>query len=142
MNESALHETNPELRDGASLNGPHPEPALPDLSAERTYLAHERTLMSWTRTSASLITFGFTIYKFFEGLGMRGQRHPLGYVTFSVLMICIGLVALFLATLQHRRDTKRLELQYRLKPRFVTPLISGLIAGLGILGLLAVALRQ
>jgi uncharacterized membrane protein YidH (DUF202 family) len=30
----------------------------PDLSAERTYLAHERTLMAWTRTAASLISFG------------------------------------------------------------------------------------
>ena len=114
----------------------------PDLSAERTYLAHERTLMAWTRTAASLISFGFTIYKFFEGMGLRSQRHPLGYVTFSVLMISIGLAALLLATMQHRRDTRRLELEYHLKPRFITPLMSGLIAGLGILGLLAVALRQ
>ncbi len=42
------------------------------LSYERTFLAHERTLMAWVRTSSSLITFGFSIYKFFEmerGLG-------------------------------------------------------------------------
>jgi len=113
-----------------------------DLSVDRTYLAHERTLMAWTRTSASLISFGFTIYKFFEGLGIRGRRHPLGYVTFSVAMISIGLVALLLATMQHWRDTKELESRFGLKPRFLTPAISGLIAALGILGLLAVALRQ
>jgi putative membrane protein len=113
-----------------------------DLSVDRTYLAHERTLMAWTRTSASLISFGFTIYKFFEGLGIRGRRHPLGYVTFSVAMISIGLIALLLATIQHWRDTKDLEARFGLQPRFLTPAISGLIAALGILGLLAVALRQ
>src|SRR3989337_955177 len=36
------------------------------LAYERTNLAHERTLMSWVRTATSLITFGFTIYKFFQ----------------------------------------------------------------------------
>src|SRR4030095_4895232 len=38
------------------------------LAVQRTFLAHERTLMAWVRTSASLISFGFTIYKFFAYL--------------------------------------------------------------------------
>jgi putative membrane protein len=29
-------------------------------------MAPERTMMSWNRTSLSLISFGFTIYQFFE----------------------------------------------------------------------------
>jgi putative membrane protein len=98
--------------------------------------------MAWTRTAASLISFGFTIYKFFDALGERHQHHPLGYVTFSTTMISVGLIALLLATLQHRRDTRRLESRFDLKPRYLTPLIAGLIAGLGILGLVAVTLRQ
>ena len=36
------------------------------LAVDRTRLAYERTLMAWVRTSISLITFGFTIYKFFQ----------------------------------------------------------------------------
>jgi uncharacterized membrane protein YidH (DUF202 family) len=40
--------------------------ASTQLAAERTRLAYERTLMAWVRTGTSLITFGFTIYKFFE----------------------------------------------------------------------------
>ena len=34
------------------------------LAVDRTRLAHERTLMAWVRTATSLISFGFTIYKF------------------------------------------------------------------------------
>ena len=36
------------------------------LAVDRTRLAYERTLMAWVRTATSLISFGFTIYKFFE----------------------------------------------------------------------------
>ncbi len=36
------------------------------LAVDRTRLAYERTLMAWIRTATSLITFGFTIYKFFQ----------------------------------------------------------------------------
>ena len=42
-------------------------PALPsDLGAMRTIMAADRTLMAWIRTSLSLLSFGFTIYKFLD----------------------------------------------------------------------------
>ena len=34
--------------------------------ADRTRLAYERTMMAWVRMGTSLISFGFTIYKFFQ----------------------------------------------------------------------------
>lgn len=37
-----------------------------DLSVDRTVMAASRTLMGWIRTALSLISFGFTIYKFME----------------------------------------------------------------------------
>ena len=46
------------------------------LAVERTRLAHERTLMAWVRTATSLISFGFTIYKFFEFESGRGAAAP------------------------------------------------------------------
>ena len=50
-----------------------------ELALRRTFLAHERTLMAWIRTSVSLISFGFTIYKFFQYLAQeipfRRQTH-------------------------------------------------------------------
>ena len=36
-------------------------------------VALDRTLMAWVRTATSLISFGFTIYKFFSSFA---SRHP------------------------------------------------------------------
>jgi uncharacterized membrane protein YidH (DUF202 family) len=36
------------------------------LAYVRTRHALERTMMAWVRTAASLITFGFSVYKFFQ----------------------------------------------------------------------------
>lgn len=102
--------------------------------------------MAWVRTAASLISFGFTIYKFFQGMResgqLKGPTHLLGYRTFALLMISTGLVALILATIQHRQDTNKLKTQYQIKQRSVAIWVAGLIAILGSLGLIAVIFRQ
>lgn len=41
--------------------------APPNLALMNTLMAADRTLMAWTRTSLSLLSFGFTIYKILEG---------------------------------------------------------------------------
>ena len=38
------------------------------LALDRSRLASERTLMAWVRTAMSMVTFGFTIYKFLRFL--------------------------------------------------------------------------
>ena len=44
-----------------------PQPKLADaLALERTRMAADRTLMGWIRTALSMISFGFTIFKFLE----------------------------------------------------------------------------
>jgi putative membrane protein len=80
------------------------------LSIERTFLAFERTLMAWLRTSLSLISFGFTIAKFFQYLAtQRGGAivGPFGRAwasdTVGLLMIAIGVLTMVLAIIQHRR---------------------------------------
>jgi len=48
-------------------------PALPaDLGAVRTVLAADRTLMAWLRTSLSMLSFGFAIYKVLETAARAG----------------------------------------------------------------------
>ena len=45
------------------------------LAFERTRIAYERTMMAWIRTATSLITFGFSVYKFFEIEMQTAPRH-------------------------------------------------------------------
>src|SRR5689334_9259276 len=78
--------------------------ATTKLAVDRTRLAHERTLMAWVRTAISLISFGFTIYKFFQIERAGKQDRGFSATGFSVLMIVFGLVSLLMATLQHRRE--------------------------------------
>jgi putative membrane protein len=125
-------------------------PALSDATAmavERTRLAHERTLMAWIRTSVSLISFGFTIYKFFQYLHHDAARGippeaALNPRRFGMAMICIGLFMLVVATIQHRRNLKHLDIRYGGAPRSLATVVAALVGGIGIVALLIVFLRQ
>lgn len=55
----------------------HRPPRMPsDLGAQRTVMAADRTLMAWIRTALSMLSFGFTIYKFLETVA---QQTPLAH---------------------------------------------------------------
>ena len=114
------------------------------LAFERTYLAHERTQMAWVRTALSLISFGFAIAKFFEFLHEKqGEKGPLmSPRTVGILMISIGLVALALASLQHRRALRALREQCPDLPASVAGVTAVLLASLGILALIGAVLRS
>ena len=103
-------------------------------------------MMAWVRTATSLITFGFTVYKFFqleEGAG-EIPRHLIGPREFALMMISIGIFSLLLATLQHRQNMQILRVHYRGMriPVSLAAVVGGLIALLGILALIAVILRR
>jgi putative membrane protein len=109
------------------------------LGAQRTFLAFERTLMAWLRTSLSLISFGFTIAKFFQYLAEeRGGTivGPLGRAwasdTVGLLMIAIGTFTMILAVVQHRRRVAELR-PYGLVPQWNLALwVSAAITVLGV----------
>lgn len=117
-----------------------------NLALDRTYLAHERTLMAWVRTSTSLITFGFTLYKFFQYVREHEQTEPpnriLGPRLYGMIMIATGIGVLAMATLQHRQSLKRLGARYAAAPFSLSMALAGLISGLGILAFIAALLRQ
>lgn len=113
------------------------------LAVQRTRLAHERTLMAWIRTCTSLIAFGFTIYQIFRYLA-TSERLRAPFVSpqiVGVAMIVIGLVALVLAWIQHRREMTALRDEYGTMPFSIAGVTAALIAGLGLIALIAVTLR-
>jgi putative membrane protein len=103
--------------------------------------------MAWVRTATSLISFGFTIYKFFQYLNEGKpsvEGRLLGPREFALLMIVIGLTALAIATVEHRRSMQRLRAEYETGsvPRSLAAFVAALIALLGVLGLVTVLLHQ
>jgi len=114
------------------------------LAVQRTRLAYDRTLMAWVRTAISLISFGFTIYKFFqfEVTGRSAPNSPiLGPREFALVMITIGLVSLGLSTVEHRGHMKALREEFGDVSYSTATVVAALIAGMGLLALAVVVLR-
>ena len=102
--------------------------------------------MAWVRTAVSLISFGFTIYKFFQYLR---ENQPGEYVQrlvgprmYGIGMISIGVFALLLATWQHWQDMKGLRAHYPDAPVSLAAVLAAVISALGLLTLLAAIFRQ
>jgi putative membrane protein len=101
-------------------------------------------MMAWVRTAASLISFGFTIYKFFQieiNKGEPGHR-LIGPREFALMMIGIGLLSLLMATIQHRQDRNAMRAMDPEVPRSMAAVLAGLIAILGIIAFLAVIFQE
>jgi inner membrane protein YidH len=121
-----------------------PLDASTDLAFERSRLASERTLMAWIRTSLSMISFGFTIFKFFEYLGATpgsgGLRH--GPLNLGRVMVVLGVLLLVPAIIQHWQFLRELrERAHRRFPPSLALVTAGLIQLIGIVALLSLFLR-
>jgi putative membrane protein len=115
-----------------------------DLALRRTFLALERTLMAWIRTSTSLLTFGFTIYKFFQYLvqtnvGERPRHYFFGPRSFALCMIGVGITALAMASIDYRHTLRTLEQEHGVKYRSLAQKLAAVMFFLG-LGLLIIVL--
>jgi putative membrane protein len=116
------------------------------MALDRTWLAHERTLMAWVRTSTSMISFAFTIYKFFQferpnvpNGALRGRFSPRD---FAILMASIGVVALLLATIQHAAEMKQLKAQTPARRFSIAGAVAILISIFGLAVLISAIFRQ
>lgn len=96
----------------------HIAPAMPtDMGTMRTIMAADRTLMAWTRTSMSMLSFGFTIYKFLEGAAQQNmlprsstpQDVGLFLAGMGTLSMVLGVVS-YWATMKELRRTEEFRL--------------------------------
>jgi putative membrane protein len=106
-------------------------------------MAQERTMMAWTRTGVSLISFGFSIYKVSDILqSQSGRRTLIGPQAYGSAMILTGLIALVCALIQQRADLQA----WRAKGVRIPPSLAGIVTLavtlLGIFALGLVILRQ
>ncbi|MDZ4713134.1 MAG: DUF202 domain-containing protein [bacterium] len=114
------------------------------LAYQRTILAQERTLMAWVRTSLSMISFGFTIYKFFTDLNkddLTSDSNGEAAQNFGLSLVILGTIFLIAASIQHHQVLNDLHIP-ELKKRLSLPFIAAiLISALGVIILIGIFLH-
>jgi putative membrane protein len=112
-----------------------------DLGYERTRLAADRTLMAWIRTAVSMISFGFTIFKFFVYLresDLLSSQLPLhGPRNLGLGLVGLGTFLLGMAIVEYLLYQRWLSREMKQKFPLSTALLAAILISLiGILALL------
>ncbi len=115
------------------------------LALDRTRMAADRTLMAWVRTALSMISFGFTIYKFLQVLQEQSKlpvMRPQTPRDLGLTLTGIGTFAVIIACVQHWKYVKKLrpDRPYRLW-RDLTFIVACIIAILGLFIFVSIILR-
>jgi putative membrane protein len=111
------------------------------LAIDRTRVAYDGTAQSWIRTGTSMITFGFSVYKFFQ-IEPHGSSRLIGPREFAVIMVVAGLGALVAGACEHQLNLRALRAIYPTMRHSATSLVTVLLSVLGVLVLLAVIFRE
>ncbi len=137
MNEEPVSQT-PEKDSGRAHS------VSTDLAMDRTYLADERTLMAWIRTSLSMISFGFAIGKLaqimhdVEFKGLLGNTRIVGVKDLAYFLVVLGTAALLGAAVQHWRRVRTLRTMgqsYQFSITFLVALVLAAIGGFALTSL-------
>ncbi len=81
-----------------------------DLAAMRTLMAADRTLMAWIRTSLSLLSFGFTIYKVLQSLlSSEKISDPDAPRNVGLFLAVMGTIAIIMGTVEFWHTLRQLR---------------------------------
>jgi putative membrane protein len=112
-----------------------------DLAVTRTVLAAGRTMMAWVRTALSMISFGFTIYKFLNGLHEAGTIHlrrPDGPRRIGLFLVVLGTGSLLAGIVEYVQTIRRMPgARARLGASFYLAcvvLVLGILVLVGLIG--------
>jgi len=99
-----------------------------DMAGTRTLMAADRTLMAWVRTSLSLNSFGFTIYKVLQGLSEAGisLRHGQSPLEVGLFLTGLGTLAMVMGTVEYAQTLRDLHANMDIKlwrPAFIMALL-------------------
>jgi putative membrane protein len=114
------------------------------LALDRTRMAAERTLMAWVRTALSMVSFGFTIYKFLQVLQEQSTvpvMRPQAPRDVGLTLTGIGTFAVAIACVQYWKYIKKLRPDQPYKPWDLTFTVACLIGFLGFLIFVSIILR-
>ena len=129
-------------REAEAKNTPDEIPL--NLPVMNTLMAADRTLMSWIRTSLSLLSFGFTIYKILEGFQDAGGKFVVRTDVprnAGLFLTGMGTLAMVMGTIEYWQTLKVLH-QQRIFGRPRSPLIMALIMSVaGILLFLSITAK-
>ena len=99
------------------------------LATKRTLMAAERSLMAWVRTALSMISFGFTIYKFLQALPENGVRVMQADArTVGLFLVGLGTLSMLAGLIEYRQalvDLNQPRFPAIRRPAFVIALILG-----------------
>jgi len=114
-----------------------PELKLNDILAlDRNKMAAERTLMAWIRTGLSMISFGFTIYKFLQVVQEQSTiavLRPNAPRNVGLVLTGLGTFVVVIASVQHWSYVKNLRTDRPYRPWDLSFITACMIAILGAL---------
>lgn len=115
---------------GGSVDAKKPSNEIaPNLPVMNTLMAADRTLMSWTRTSLSLLSFGFTIFKILQAFQDTGGKFVVRTDVprnAGLFLTAMGTFAMVMGTIEYWQTLKVLH-QERILGRPRPPLIMAII---------------
>jgi putative membrane protein len=110
-----------------------------EMAVERTIMAADRSLMAWVRTGLSLISFGFTIYKFIEYQQQNLKAEGKEVVSsssprlFGLLMIGLGILSLVFGSIENISTVNSYKKDYKFSRTRYSLIISAIITVIGII---------